>query len=214
MQYSTNVFLRKSSHLLVNSTHHFIKFRVLKSTLNYPTRVESEVQIVSAEDEKIKLIGNMLFTDTSRKILRLLLQEELSAGQIAQKSEMLISLAMYHLEKLQQAGLVKITKTAKSSKGHEVKYYGPSKMVVVIFPKDSSSIAKRGIFGFLNKKCRLAIIGLAGIVSAMISQNVPLEPTHGDALYAAQASPLPLLIPVLILCSGLLIDIIGSRIRR
>lgn len=69
-----------------------------------------------------------------------MLQKEMSAGQIAQKAEMLISLVMYHLQKMQQTGLIRVTKTAKSSKGHTVKYYGPTKLVVIIFPKKEGLI--------------------------------------------------------------------------
>jgi len=121
---------------------------------------------------------------------------------------------MYHLEKLRQAGLIRVTKTAKSSKGHEVKYYGPTNLVVVIFPKNSSKNAKRSIFGALAGKYRLVAVGIAGIASAIMSQNIQYEPVHGAAVYATQANPLPVVIPLLVLCLGLLADNMLSRIKR
>lgn len=173
---------------------------------------EEPIQVISAEDEKIKRIGNMLFTDSSRNILRLLLEEEMAAGQVAQRSEMPISLVLYHLQNLQQAGLVRVTRTAKSSKGHEVKYYGPTNLVVVIFPKKAGKRAKR-ILGSLGRTRRIAAIMLAGISSAILSQNIPYQPMHGAAIDTWHI-PVSIVMPLLVLCSGLIIECAISRIKR
>ena len=45
-----------------------------------------KIKILATDDEKIKSFGEIFINDSSREILQLLFNEELSATQIAQKS--------------------------------------------------------------------------------------------------------------------------------
>jgi len=51
--------------------------------------IHEKVEILSTDDEKIKLIGNLLSNDTSRNILKLLFGQEMTANDIAVKQEYL-----------------------------------------------------------------------------------------------------------------------------
>ena len=47
--------------------------------------VDEKIKILATDDEKIKSFGEIFTNDSSREILQLLFNEELSATQIAQK---------------------------------------------------------------------------------------------------------------------------------
>jgi predicted transcriptional regulator len=73
-------------------------------------------KIFATDDKKIKSFGEIFTNDSSREILQLLFNEELSATQIAQKSNISLQLVKYHLNKLQDLSVVKISKIEKNSK--------------------------------------------------------------------------------------------------
>ena len=128
-------------------------------------------KILSTDDEKIKSFGEIFTNDSSRKILQLLFDEELSATQIAQKSEISLQLVKYHLAKLQSLEVVKVSKIEKNSKSQDMKIYTALKFSLVIVPptlsektKDSKSLARS--FSYIYKVAGLGLAtGLSGLFS-------------------------------------------------
>ena len=55
-----------------------------------------KIKILATDDEKIKSFGELFTNDSSREILQLLFNEELSATQIAQKTDISLQLVKYH----------------------------------------------------------------------------------------------------------------------
>lgn len=180
---------------------------------------EEQVEILSTEDEKIKLIGNLLGNDSSRNILKLLLEKEMTANEIAQKTGQILSLVIHHLQRLQEAGMVKISKIGKNSKNHDMKYYGPTKLVVVIFPQKASTKAKgsKTLLNSLNKIYRFAAIGIAGIISwALVQQPNNDIPTHSGVVNSIEPeiSLITVVIPLSVLLVGLTIERILIAFRK
>jgi DNA-binding transcriptional regulator LsrR (DeoR family) len=79
-----------------------------------------KIKILATDDEKIKSFGELFTNDSSREILQLLFNEELTANQIAQKTGISLQLVKYHLIKLQDLGIVKISKIEKNSKSQDI----------------------------------------------------------------------------------------------
>jgi len=120
----------------------------------------------------------MFTNDSSREILQLLFNEELSAAQIAQKSNISLQLVKYHLDKLQSLEVVKISKIKKNSKSQDMKIYTALKFSLVIVPptlskktKESKSLARS--FRHIYKVAGLGIAtGFSGLLSlSQISQD-------------------------------------------
>jgi hypothetical protein len=135
-------------------------------------------KILATDDEKIKSFGEIFTNDSSREILQLLFNEELSATQIAQKSNISLQLVKYHLDKLQSLDIVKISKIEKNSKSQDMKIYTALKFSLVIVPptlsektKESKSLARS--FRHIYKVAGLGIAtGLSGLLSlSQISQD-------------------------------------------
>ena len=141
-------------------------------------------KILATDDKKIKSFGEIFTNDSSREILQLLFKEELSAAQIAQRSNISLQLVKYHLAKLQSLDIVKISKIEKNSKSQDMKIYTALKFSIVIVPptlsektKESKSLVRS--FRHIYKVAGLGIAaGLSGILSlSQMSQNkqVPIS---------------------------------------
>lgn len=134
---------------------------------------DDDVEIISTDDEKIKLIGEIFSNDSSRKILTLISDGiEMTANEIAQENKMSLTLVTHHLKRMQTAGMVKITRTGKSVKGQEMKYYLATKQSFLIIPPEKTT---HSIFESVRRFSKFAAIGMAGLVSWMI-----LKPDGGE----------------------------------
>jgi len=190
----------------------------LKDTLKDTdlAEIHEKVEILSTDDEKIKLIGSLLSNDASRNILKLLFEQEMTANDIAKKTGMLLSLVIFHLQKMQEAGIVTISKIGKNSKGHNMKYYGTTKLAVIILPSKFSEKAKKSksLFNSLRKIYKFTAIGIIAIVSWLVlNTNVkPVSP--GLASNTPDVAPIGIIIPLLIVIIGLIVERIIVEFRK
>ena len=88
-----------------------------------------KIEIFLSDDEKIKSIGEILTNNSSRAILQLLFEEELTANRIAQSTGISLQLVKYHLNKMQEVRMVKVSRIGKNVKAHDMKYYKTTKFV-------------------------------------------------------------------------------------
>ena len=130
-----------------------------------------KIKILATDDEKIKSFGEIFTNDSSREILQLLFNEQLSATQIAQKSNVSLQLVKYHLNKLQDLGVVKISKIEKNSKSQDMKIYTASEFSIIIVPPKFSEKTKESkllVRSFRNIY-KVAGLGIATGISGLLS---------------------------------------------
>lgn len=136
-----------------------------------------KIKILATDDEKIKSFGELFSNDSSRKILQLLFNEELAATQIAQKTDISLQLVKYHLIKLQDLGVVKISKIEKNSKSQDMKIYSATKFSIIIVPPKLSKKTKESkllvrSFRHIYKVAGLGIAtGISGLFSLSMLQQ-------------------------------------------
>ena len=136
-----------------------------------------KIKILATDDEKIKSFGELFTNDSSREILQLLFNEELTANQIAQKTGISLQLVKYHLIKLQDLGIVKISKIEKNSKSQDMKIYTATKFSIIIVPPKLSEKTKESkllvrSFRHIYKVAGLGIAtGLSGLFSLSQFKN-------------------------------------------
>ena len=149
-----------------------------------------KIKILATDDKKIKSFGEIFSNDSSREILQLLFDEELSATQIAQKTEISLQLVKYHLTKLQDLGVVNISKIEKNSKSQDMKIYTATKFSIVIVPptlskktKESKSLVRS--FKYIYKVAGLGIAtGVSGLFSlSLYSEQLPVDNTRMELSY-------------------------------
>jgi DNA-binding transcriptional ArsR family regulator len=158
--------------------------------------IKDKVEILSTDDDKIKSVGELLSSDSSRTILKLLFNDQLTANQIAQKTEISLPLVIYHLKKMQEAGMVKISQTGKNTKSHDMKYYTVDKFAIVILPSGATEKAKssKSLFNSFNRIYKFSMIGGAAIAAWFSSQflqiqqtSLPTESMRGTDMMMEQA---------------------------
>jgi len=137
-----------------------------------PVSLTEKIEIISTEDEKIKSVGELLSSDSSRAILKLLFDDTLTANQIAQKTGISLPLVIYHLKKMQGMSIVKISSVGKNVKAQDMKYYTTTKFAIVILPSSLSQKAKtsKSLANSFKTIYRFASIGVAGVATWFISQ--------------------------------------------
>lgn len=139
--------------------------------------IKNDVEIFSTEDEKLKLLGELLSNESSRTIFALLIKNEMTANEISEKTGLRLSLVIHHLNKMQSARIVEITKIVTNSKNHDMKYY-QAKSAVLIFPKEASekALASKSLSLSLKRILRFSAIGVSGLISWFIS-SMMLKPS-------------------------------------
>ena len=136
--------------------------------------ITEKIKIMATDDVRIKSFGELLTNDSSRAILQLLFNEELTALQIAEKTEISLQLVKYHIIKLQDLGVVKVTKIEKNSKSQDMKFYSASKFSMVIVPPKYSEKTKESKLLVRSFKhiYKIAGLGIAAGMSGLLSLSM------------------------------------------
>ena len=161
--------------------------------------LSDKVHILSTEDERLKTIGEILSSDSSRKILQLLFNQSFTANQIAQQTDMSLQLVIHHLKKMQSVGVVKITNVGKNTKSHDMKFYTIDKVALVILPSEMSTPAKKSksLLNSFNRIHRLATLGGVSIAAWFSSQilqrpqSIPVNNNQSASEFAMDSSSEP-----------------------
>ena len=129
--------------------------------------VPERISIYDTDDERLRSLGEVLITDASRNILKLLFDDTLTANEISTKTGFSLQLVRYHLQKMRDVGLVDIPKIGKNTKSHDMKYYTATKFAIVIVPSKFSEKTKssKSLARSFKSIYRLGGIGIATIGS-------------------------------------------------
>lgn len=178
-----------------------------------------KIEIFSNTDDRLKFLGKMLNNDSSRKILSLLVEHELTANEISLQTELSLSLILHHLNKMMQAGIVSISKTSMNTKNQPMKYYR-AKSGILILPEKASEKAKKSksLFNSLNRIFRFASIGIAGFVSWILSNllsPISLSQTTKDVEVLEFSRELSsIVIALTIIIVGLIVEIVSQYRKK
>lgn len=104
-----------------------------------------------------------LSTQTTRRILAVLYDHPSTQSEISDRTESSMQNVHYHLEKLEDAGLIEGVDTVYSDKGKEMTIYAPTRDPIIIVgdENETASIQKR-------VKQVLTPVLLLGVVSAVV----------------------------------------------
>jgi DNA-binding transcriptional ArsR family regulator len=97
-----------------------------------------EVRVLPLEDDEAARLINCLTADTARSTLTVLQQESATASELADAVGTSLQNVRHHLERLQEAGLVKVVGTRYSVKGREMTVYGTTEDSLVVCVGDGS----------------------------------------------------------------------------
>ena len=130
---------------------------------------KSNFLLVDLNEPKVKKLAETITSETSRKILNHLAEKEDSEQNIAQVLGIPISTVHYHLQKLQEAGLVKVEEFHYSPKGREVNHYQLANKYIIITPQKVSGLREK-LRGILP--VALIVAGIGAIVQLFSSRTL------------------------------------------
>ena len=131
--------------------------------------------VFSSDDHRLKILGEIFGNNTSRKIITVLIENEMTAMQISDKLGLKINLVLYHLEKMLSLQIILITKRTKNIRGHQVKHYR-AKQAVMIFSKNAKNRAEKSkmLSDVIKRITRFSAIGIAGVFTWIIT-NISIQ---------------------------------------
>jgi len=132
--------------------------------------IKNNLMIFSSDDDRLKFLGEVFGNSTSRTILTLLIEKDMTVMEIAKETGLKPNLIMHHLNKMMQAEIVTITKKTTNSRGHLMKHYR-AKPVIMMFSKNYAQRAQKSksLFRIIKRITRFASIGFAGALTWMIT---------------------------------------------
>ncbi|SDR01787.1 ArsR/SmtB family transcription factor [Natronobacterium texcoconense] len=104
-----------------------------------PTRTDATVQrsgdpaVLCIDDEETQAVFSALSSETAYEVFQLLNEEPATPTAIAGRLELSIQNVQYHLENLQDAGLIEVADTCYSEKGREMDVFVVSTEPTLVF---------------------------------------------------------------------------------
>ncbi|WP_121823040.1 ArsR/SmtB family transcription factor [Halostella salina] len=140
---------------------------------------ESDVAIDRNEDPKLLCIDDdrtdevlaTLSSDTSRAVFRALNDEPRTATDVAAELDTSVQSVSYHIENLQEVGLIDVLDTCYSEKGREMAVYGAAEEPYLVFlgPADDQPGLTAAFKRFANALGPVGIVfAVGGAVSRLI----------------------------------------------
>jgi DNA-binding HxlR family transcriptional regulator len=148
---------------------------------NGNSNIVNAVNIFSIDDVKMKILAKVISNKSSISILNLLFYNEMTANEIAQKTNMSLQLVKHYLEKMQQINLIHISKTEKNSKARNMNYYKASKIVIIITPSKITEKTKQSKLLVRSFHSISKFFGI-GIVSAITALSLIVVPAESSLL--------------------------------
>jgi DNA-binding transcriptional ArsR family regulator len=136
--------------------------------------------LVDLNESKTKQLAETITNDTSRKILNYLTEKEDTEAKIAETLGMPISTVHYHLQKLQEAGLVKVDEFHYSQKGREINHYKLANKYIIIAPQKVSGLREK-LRGILPAVVIITGVGVAVQLYSYLSTNFATEVVQESA---------------------------------
>lgn len=105
--------------------------------------MENKFLLVNLNEEKTKKLAEIISSSTSRQILNYLAEKEATETELAEKLNLPLSTAHYHLQKLQEGGLVLAEEFHYSKKGREVNHYKLANKYIIIAPRETKGLRSK-----------------------------------------------------------------------
>ncbi len=160
---------------------------------------DEKLLILPLNDRNSKKLSQIISNDTARNVLEAIASQSLSASQIAEKLGIPLSTVQYNLDKLNDAGLVKVERTKYSEKMKPVRIYAPQRKYIVIVPEKTG---RRDVIAALKRYMTVIFFAVVGsgaiefftmkIKSPTIGEVTRSIPEKGGGFPAPIPAPTPM----------------------
>ena len=163
-----------------------------------------KIKVFSSDDEKLKILGELLSNKSSRNIIRLLIEKEMYTNEIAKKLGLRVNLVIHHLQKLEKLGLVEVRNKKIVKKGNEHRHFKMIPNLFIVPNYNEERRDKKEIFkNFFKDGLRYCSIVIVASLLYLYQSNDGLDIKHDDYFY-----------PLVVIIVGLIIEIIIVKKRK
>ena len=174
--------------------------------------MNDKIKVFDSDENKLKILGELLSNDTSRRMIKLLIEQESYTNQIAKLLDLRVSLVIHHLKKMEEIGILEISNKKIVKKGKEHRYFRTVPGMFVLLDKTQSEIKEKGILKRIFKEgIKFAAFPLIGFfVWSQLKRTVN---SKDDSFDYGEILEIPFyqestFVPMLIIIGGLIISII------
>lgn len=140
--------------------------RLLPSTPDTTAAEEAAPRVIGLDSDGADDLISALSSDTARGMLASLHEEPATPSAVADRLDTSLQNAQYHLNKLQEAGLIEEIDTCYSEKGREMSVFAPAdRPLVVVAGTEEDRVGLQSIVGRI-----LGAVAILGIASAVVEQ--------------------------------------------
>lgn len=148
--------------------------------------------MLALDDADADDVFDVLSARTRREFLASLYEEPATTSDLASRHDTSLQNTSYHLEKLQNAGLVEVAGTWYSEQGTEMNVYAPTSAGLVLFAggEESRSVLTRALTRLFGAVTVVALVGVVvqGLVGSFFSSDAPPKVTYtGDSQVSTMA---------------------------
>jgi len=127
-----------------------------------PSTDEGEPRVVDLDGEEADEVFSALSSSTAREIVATLHEEPRTQSEISDALDTTVQNVRYHLDKLEDAGLVEVVDTWYSSRGNEMSVYAPADGALIVSNDEREASRIRTALSRLLGG--VAVVGLASLV--------------------------------------------------
>jgi DNA-binding transcriptional ArsR family regulator len=144
------------------------------------TRDERDVdpRLVAFDDAEAEDILSAVSSTTARRILELVYDEPRPASELADELDTSVQNVSYHLERLENAGLLEVAEVWYSEQGREMDVYAPDNSALVLYA--GAEEQRTSLSDALHRV--LGAVGVVGIASALVH-------TYAGSQFGTESGP-------------------------
>ncbi len=139
-----------------------------------PSTSEGEPRVVDLDGEEADEVFSALSSSTAREIVATLHEEPRTQSEISDALDTTVQNVRYHLDKLEDAGLVEVVDTWYSSRGNEMSVYAPADGALIVSSDEREASRIRTALSRLIGG--VAVIGLASLVVQFLFGSGSTDP--------------------------------------
>ena len=181
--------------------------------------ISEKIKVFSSDDEKLKVLGELLSNKSSRDIIRLLIEKEMYTNEIAKKLELRPNLVIHHLQKMGSVGLLEITNKKITRKGEEHKFFRIPDGMIIFPQKPQGSIRNNSIRKVFRDNIKLMAFGTGILSSWFVSRQIyltddTLSASGEESITKLFYSNYDIWIPILAVSGFIIFGILLNNKRR
>jgi len=147
----------------------------LKPTASRDDR-EIEPRLVGVDDPEAETVLSAISSTTARQILDLVYENPRPASELADELDSSLQNVSYHLERLEDAGILEVVEVWYSERGREMDVYAPGNSALVLYA--GAEEAKPSLSDALHRA--LGGVGVVGLTSALVHTHATASTDTGS----------------------------------